>query len=441
MPITIEELSGEEEANLFGADSEILLASDVLNTNSQNYLATISNAKTDEDAWNLAHEFYYKEVEPITIWQAFIAREGMNDVSKLPTLGKLQKKLQLELEDIFLACCEAGLDNYLREKITFEEKQNKEKMLGLVQENFETVVDNLNEKNTKVLQLLYKYLIDAKCSIDNDVLLVAAIERNKEHILRQVLDMIGLNVNLMHVQSSVNGQAELAMLRRNYPIWQWENAQDPISIIMHEILCQYIPSYFDAHVKNSDPTALRLASKYEKQTLDDFFTAHQTNKKSVAFFKRPFQRSAVKNDWTLSDVLMHALYSGKSHTRSRQVLQELKWLTKDGQIADSAPPTVLAAYDNLAPKLVEKFYALYNEQLASEKKRQDSPDTDSQERWDLDQIIEHGQEENNRTRQVLVRLGWMTSEGEVTDVIKDHLAKSGYTSSFDDLSSASDFSF
>ncbi|HCA89673.1 MAG: hypothetical protein CMF38_02370 [Legionellaceae bacterium] len=480
MPITIEELSGEEEANLFGADSEILLASNVLNTNSQDYLAKISNAKTDEDAWNLAHEFYYKKVETIAIWQAFIARKGMNDVSKLSTLGTLQKKLQLELEDIFLACCEAGLDNYLREKITFEEKQNKEEMLRLVEENFETVVDNFNKENTKVLQLLNNYLYenyekskadpfskskyhrillkfvkiflnfseknneeaittlfnsfaprikDEFKSLDGEnksKLLVAAIESNNEHILRQVLDIIDFNINLMHVKSAVKGEEKLEILQyKEKWLEKWEEKlESTIPPEMHKILCQYLPKYFDKHSLNSDPVAIEVANKYEKQTLDKFFAAHQTNKNSVAFFKRPFQRSAVKNDWTLSDVLMHALYNGKSHTRSRQVLQELKWLTKDGQIADSAPPTVLAAYDNLAPKLVEKFYALYNEQLASEKKRQDSPDTDSQKWEDINQIITHGQEENNRTRQVLVRLGWMTSEGEVTDVIKDQLYNS-----------------
>ena len=89
--------------------------------------------------------------------------------------------------------------------------------------------------------------------------------------------------------------------------------------------------------------------------------------KNAAFFKRPFQKSDVKDDWTLSDVLVHALYSGKSHTRSRQVLQELKWLTKDGQITDSAPLVVELQHVNLAPKLAEKFHALYNKQLASEK--------------------------------------------------------------------------
>ena len=417
-----------------------------------------------------------KNIPAALIWWYLLASAPaiFNDKNSLGKLREFhlwfnKEYKALHREDVILSCCVLGLDNYLKQIIVDIKSKVRQGLelpsdeVDMSQESYEPISDfdarlssldtvgrvaeQISTKSVKKLHADTTNRFQAQeerreqrdkaiaehqqeeicCLVSKDVrYLDQACLRGHVEVVRELLQYLAYNKdNFIHALKNAVSGGHLAIfklvLAQSNKINNTINELDDLSPSeeINKIIFEQSDQWLEKGLNQENKMAIAVA---EQKCMANFHETREDYMKNAAFFKRPFQKSDVKDDWTLSDVLVHALYSGKSHTRSRQVLQELKWLTKDGQITDSAPLVVELQHVNLAPKLAEKFHALYNKQLASEKiKHFGFYRTNVEPHWDLDQIIEHGQKASNRTRQVLVRMRLMTSEGNLTDVIDNQL--------------------
>ncbi|MFC3909874.1 hypothetical protein ACFORL_12415 [Legionella dresdenensis] len=144
-----------------------------------------------------------------------------------------------------------------------------------------------------------------------------------------------------------------------------------------------------------------------------------------------FRRTRINKELSLKTIIEH----GMAHdNRTRKACFNLGWLSKKGNLAESAPTEIKKLFDSTSrlnhsdeqdsfEQLRNKFLSMHFDTLFKEKSGFFSrwKNTEVKPDWDLKQIIKHGMTHDNRTRAICVEMGWLSKKGELLETVPDKL--------------------